>query len=275
MKTASLAIAPPSKLLLVLEAPRALTELASGFLATRWLSKNKCGDGHPVIVIPGLMASDRSTVVLRRFLAQRGYDVHGWNLGTNRGLQEGVEDALLENIAALRQRHGKKVSLVGWSLGGVFARELAKKIPGDVRQVITMGTPFKGDPSATNATSIYEFASGRDIDSERSQFASLGVSPDVPTSTIYSKTDGVVAWQCSVESRGALKENIEVRGSHCGLVGNPLVLHAIADRLSQPDGKWKPFRAPGLVSYLYPSSNNPARQSRSRRGRTTLNAARS
>lgn len=202
------------------------------------------GDNHPVLVFPGLAAGDATTLVIRRFLKDLGYPAHAWEQGLNFGPRPGVLEACMERIARLRAEHGRPVSLVGWSLGGVYARELAKIMPGDVRQVITLGSPFTGSPKATNAWRVYQMVSGeREIDEAR--FASLRQRPAVPTTSIYSRTDGVVAWQCSVEEESDSSENIEVHASHVGMGANPTALYAIADRLAQPEGKWERFDRAG------------------------------
>src|SRR5688572_30436577 len=135
------AIRPPSKLLLLMEG-RALPELAAFVASLPLLSLTPRGDGHPVLVLPGLVASDISTRPLRGFLRNHGYAVQGWNLGRNFGPRPGVEQGMLDRIHELRKKYDRKVSLIGWSLGGVYARQLAKKLPEDVRQVITLGSPF-------------------------------------------------------------------------------------------------------------------------------------
>src|SRR5271167_789775 len=122
------------------------------------------GDGHPVLVLPGLAAGDASTALMRRFLRSRGYATSGWGQGLNLGLREGVLDRAHDRLCKLWIEHGRSVSLVGWSLGGLYARELAKRSPEIVRLVITLGSPFTGHPRQTNAWRIYEFASGHRID---------------------------------------------------------------------------------------------------------------
>ena len=127
-----------------------------------WLAAAPRGDGHPVLVFPGLLASDLSTQPLRGFLKAHGYAAHGWKQGRNLGLRPGVEADMLDRIDELYERHGRrKVSLVGWSLGGIYARQLAKRVPDKVRCVISLGSPFTGSPKATNAWRVYEFASGQ------------------------------------------------------------------------------------------------------------------
>jgi pimeloyl-ACP methyl ester carboxylesterase len=247
----------PGALRLALEA-RMPWELWSSMMALPLLYSMPRGDGHSVIVFPGLAASDISTAPLRRYLRDRGYDSKAWELGRNLGPGNGVLEACLAKIKQTRAETGRKVSLIGWSLGGIYARETAKLAPADVRQVITLGTPFAGPPKATNAWQVYELASGEKVDDRVSHY-DLATAPPVPTTSIYSRTDGIVAWQCSVQAPGApgsQTENIEVEASHVGLGVNPAVLYAIADRLAQPEGQWKPFDTSGLKRLFF---GNPAR----------------
>ena len=134
------------------------------------------------------------------------------------------------------------VSLVGWSLGGLYARQLAKMMPERVRQVITLGSPFAAGPKATNAWRVYEMASGRRADEEDPRFGgSLTGAPPVPTTAIFSRTDGICAWQGCREEATAMSESIEVESSHCGMGHHPAVVYAVADRLAQAEGEWSPF----------------------------------
>ena len=248
---------PPSKLLFALEL-RTFPELA-GFVASLplLLATTPRGDGHPVIVFPGLVTSDRSTIALRRFLKAKGYAVHGWELGRNYGPLPGIEKRMMDHVERIHEEHGRKVSLVGWSLGGIYARQLAKMMPERVRSVITLGSPFGGDPRATNAWKLYEFTSGHKVDDrERHMGGAISEPPPVPTTAIYSRTDGICAWQTCMEREGPLAENIEVEGSHCGLGHHPAAVHAIADRLSQPEGEWAKFERTGVRGMVFP---NPAR----------------
>jgi pimeloyl-ACP methyl ester carboxylesterase len=213
------------------------------------------GDGHPVMVLPGLVAGDVSTSLLRRFLRSRGYTVVGWGQGLNLGLRPGVLERAHEAARDLRLKHGRAVSLVGWSLGGLYARELAKLAPEMVRLVITLGSPFTGHPRETNAWRLYEFASGHQIGSH-DLHGPLKDTPPVPTTSIWSMTDGIVSWRCSIETRRDLAENIVIESSHFGLGAHPATLYAIADRLAQPEGHWEPFHRRGWRGLVY---SDPAR----------------
>jgi esterase/lipase len=234
---------PPSRVLLALEGVRAMWEFGASVASLPVLAMAPRGDGHSVLIFPGLIADDLSTRPLRRYLRAQGYDTHGWGLSRNLGPRPGVLDACRQRIRDLREQSGRKVSLIGWSLGGIYAREMAKEMPRDVRCVITLGTPFRGSPRATNAWHVYEWASGETVETiDREQ---LERTPPVPTTSIYSRTDGVVAWQCSVERERRNVENIEVEASHIGLGVHPAVLYAVADRLAQPEGAWQPFDRDG------------------------------
>jgi len=229
--TAMPRIAPPSALLQLLEL-RATWELAAGVAALPWLRLAPKGDGHSVLVLPGLVASDVSTKMLREFLKDRGYDVHGWGLGRNYGPRPGIEQAMFETIDRLVDKSGRKISLVGQSLGGAYARLIAARRPDAVRSVITLGSPVTGHPRSSNAWRVYEFTSGKSsVDPQRWQ--QITSRPRVPTTSIYSRTDGVVAWQACVDHDCRHVEHVEVSGSHCGLGWNPAALEIIARRLAR------------------------------------------
>ncbi len=249
MTTAVEAKKPPSRELLFMEL-RALWELGAFFALAPLLRAAPRGDGHPVLVMPGLLASDRSTVLLRAFLRDRGYYVHGWELGPNHGPRPGAEAKMQARLASLHQRHGRKVSLVGWSLGGVFAREIARRAPEQVRGVITLGSPFAGSPKASNAWQVYERVSGTTAEPQP-QRGDMGRPMPVPATAIYSRSDGIVNWRGCLEREGPTSENIEIEGSHCGLGHHPAVLWAIADRLAQPEGLWRPFERSGIRRLIY------------------------
>jgi hypothetical protein len=242
-------VRPPSLLLLALEGTRAAWEFGATLATLPILHSAPRGDGHSVLIFPGLVASDLSTEPLRRYLQAQGYRAHEWGLGRNFGPRPGVLDACRDRIHKLRRESGGKVSLIGWSLGGVYAREMAKEMESDIRCVITLGTPFRGSPRATNAWRVYEMASGETVDTINRE--EIERAPQVPTTSIFSRTDGVVAWQCSVERETALAENIEVEASHIGLGVHPAVLYAVADRLAQPEGAWKRFDRTSCLRSLF------------------------
>ena len=236
-------IAAPGWIAMAMEA-RAPVEYVAGVLAMPLLAQSPRGDGHAVLVLPGMLASDQSTEPLRRLLCRLGYDAHGWGQGCNLGPGPAVLGACLDRICELQRRDGRTVSLIGQSLGGIYARELAKRATRSVRCVITLGTPFTGGRKSTNAWQLFESLNGQghNVPSAR---AALREPPPVPTTSIYSRSDGIVAWPCSVQASSPMTENIEVDSSHSGMGVNPLVLHAIADRLAQAEGHWKPFARTG------------------------------
>jgi len=255
-------IPAPGLPLLALEL-RAPWEFGAVLPAWPVLQRAPLGDGHAVIVFPGLTAGDATTVPLRRYLDSRNYKTRGWGQGLNLGPREGVLEAAKRQLQETAESTGGKVSLVGWSLGGIYARELAKEMSELVRCVITLGTPFAGPHTSTNAWRIYQFASGRKIERETERY-NLPEAPPVPTSSIYSRSDGVVAWRGSVQARAAHNphtENIEVVASHFGIGLNPAAWWAVADRLSHPavlpGADWQPFMRPTLpgLGLVFPDPN--------------------
>jgi pimeloyl-ACP methyl ester carboxylesterase len=254
-------VAPPSLLLALTEPMRAIFELGSMPLAAPLLALAPRGDGHPVLVLPGFITSDISTGLLRRFLTRMGYDAHSWNLGRNLGPKAiGHEgERLIARLDEVHAATGRTVSLVGWSLGGMMARQLARRRPDLVRQIITLGSPIVGDPRSTNAWRAYQRFTGHKIGDPgtQAQLRESHLPPPVPSTAIFTKEDGVVAWQNCIEPEDALTDNIQVHGSHCGLGVNPVVLYAVADRLAQEEGTWKPFERTGALRQLvYPSSGH-------------------
>jgi hypothetical protein len=247
---------PPSKTLMFLET-RALSEFGAFLGALPMLSLAPRGDGHSVLVLPGLVASDVSTRPLRSFLRTRGYQVSGWKQGRNLGLREGVQQSMVDLVNQMYETSGRKVSLVGWSLGGLYARQLSKMMPDKVRSVISLGSPFAAGPKATNAWRVYEMVSGQSAeDAPDPAFGgALHDTPPVPTTAIFSRTDGICAWQGCMEKTTATSESIEVESSHCGMAHHPAVVYAVADRLAQADGNWKPFNRNGWRSMVYPNPN--------------------
>ena len=238
----------PSKLLLSVEGIRSLYEYAVGWILNMPL-QYICpkGDGHPVMVIPGLGTADGSTHYIRNFIEGLGYEPHSWGMGRNLGPRRGFDnmlEQLVKNLTVIYEGAGNTpVSLIGWSLGGIYAREIAKRAPHMVRQVITLGTPFKGDiSSGTNATALYELLSRDKSHKDPIIIKQLSTVPPVPFTSIYSKSDGVVDWECSIESEGEYIENVEVpAASHLGLGHNPVSMYIVATRLSQTKATWKPL----------------------------------
>ncbi len=243
---------PPHVILAITEGFRASFEASLLPWARRTLRRVAKGDGHPVLVIPGFTASDLSTTAIRRYVDRWGYVSQPWNLGRNFGPFEHTEAQLHDRVRKICEEHGRKLSLVGWSLGGIYAREVAKVLPDHVRQVVTLGSPFRGAGFGTNVTWLYERMSGDRVRYRGLEFYfRLMNPPDVPCTSIFSKSDGVVNWQTCLEPPMDMTENIEVNSSHCGMGFNPIVLYAIADRLGQAEGAWGPFDCSGWRSFFY------------------------
>ncbi|MFM5885266.1 MAG: esterase/lipase family protein [Novosphingobium sp.] len=214
------------------------------------------GDGHPVMVLPGFATSDAMTVALRQYLAMMGYQVFPWELGWNLDQHSVGENGehIARRIEQIAEATGRAVSLVGWSLGGVLAREAARRDHAGLRQVITLSSPFTGDPRATSVSGIYEMLTGNQVtsDATRDRYAESHRPLPVPTSAIYSKSDGIAAWRNCLGEVGPLSENIEVHASHFGMVASPAVFWATADRLAQPEGDWRPFVPSGPYAAFFP-----------------------
>ena len=244
---------PPHRLLALAEPGRALGELAAFYALRPMMRALPHGDGHGVLVLPGFMAGDASTRPLRSLLRDLGYDARGWNLGRNVRVDNARVEAMMACLDEIHKDTGRRVSIVGWSLGGVFARELAKQAPEKVRQVISLGSPISDDRNHTNARRLFEWLNGSEPEPmKQGNFRGLAEAPPVPTTSILTKTDGVVHWRGSVQEDGEDNENIEVIASHCGLGVNPAAVYAIADRLAQDEGAWKPFEARGLAACMFP-----------------------
>ncbi|MFK7958798.1 MAG: esterase/lipase family protein [Lysobacterales bacterium] len=244
---------PPSLILLAMEGRVALdaASMAPMFALRRFLPR---GDGHPVLFLPGFLTSSSATWPLRRYFAGLDYASHRWKLGTNLGYSEELRGKIGDRIANLHRRYGKKVSLVGWSLGGIYARELARDMPESVRQVITMGSPFRGAPETTNILRLYNYVTQNSLDADRELLDGIATPPPVPTTALYTRSDGIVAWQGTVEnSRRRDVQNIHVGGPHVGLGFNARALIALADRLAQPEDNWQRFEPRGMMKMLFQS----------------------
>lgn len=237
-------IPPPARRLLLLEG-RALLELAALVPAYPVLRRAPAGDGHAVLVLPGLMASDFSTRALRRFLRDKGYQAHGWKQGRNLGPSDALIAAMVERLVDVHRRSGRPVSLIGWSLGGIYARELARAMPDLVRQVITLASPFR-DLDAVNVPRFLQHrARARNpMRDDALVRARLREALSVPTTAIFSRSDGITAGDSCRADAGPQTENLEVDSSHLGIGHHPVVLLTIADRLAQPEGAWRPFAPP-------------------------------
>jgi pimeloyl-ACP methyl ester carboxylesterase len=242
-------IDPPSRWLMLMES-RAIAEHAR-FRAQRrrLLRELPRGDGHPVMIVPGFGASDRSIRPLQHMLERLGYAACGWGQGRNTGMNAKIKDELRIRLETLHREYASRVSLIGWSLGGVFVREMARRQPELVRRVFTLGSPFNGHPSANNVMGLFRLANrGRPVNLDWEGFQKRREAPPVPCTAIYSKTDGVVAWPCSMEESASNTENVEVRGSHFGLGVNVEAIRVIAERLARADRTWWPVSDDSVVN---------------------------
>jgi pimeloyl-ACP methyl ester carboxylesterase len=227
------------------------------YLAARPLMPLPHGDGHPVLVLPGLLADDVSTRALRSTLRRLDYRVHGWGLGRNIGPTAACVNGLRDKLDYLNARYHRPVTLIGWSLGGIFARDLARRSPDAVRQVITLGSPFRiTRHSQSRATKVFDRYSHLHV--EHRTFPLESDPLTVPATSIYSHFDGIVHWQTCLDTPGERCENIAVMASHLGLGHHPASIWAIADRLAQPEGTWQPFKAPRFLRPAFPRPAEPA-----------------
>jgi pimeloyl-ACP methyl ester carboxylesterase len=229
---------PPGLGLLLAEV-RGIFEFNASLLFSPLLMRAPKGDGHPVLTLPGFLASDLSMLPMRRYLKELGYDTYAWKMGRDR-------------LAEIYGATGRKVSVVGWSLGGVYARDLALQAPDMVRYVVTLGSPFANDVRATNATRLYEALSGEAVEDNPELRAAISGDLPVPTTSIYSRADGIVNWRTCLLRPSDTAENIEVYlASHVGLGVNAAALWAVADRLAQTEGEFKQFDRSGPFAIAY------------------------
>ena len=213
---------------------RALKERVQSINFRKEYTPKQLGDGHPVLVIPGFMTNDTSCKPLRDFITRIGYVAYPWGLGRNYATVEDLE-VLQATMDTIYQKHGEKMTLIGWSLGGVYARELAKVKPTLVRQVITLGSPFGGLQAPNNASWIYNLIKGKKAQElDQAWLDSIPSPAPVPTTALYSKKDGIVSYQvCQELKETATHRNVEIQGSHLGMGFNKEVFAIIADQLPQ------------------------------------------
>jgi pimeloyl-ACP methyl ester carboxylesterase len=231
---------------------RGIFELNASLMMSPFLMRAPRGDGHPVLALPGFLASDLSMAPLRRYLKELGYDAHAWQMGRNFGGLQKMRAALRQRLAEIHAATGRKVSLIGWSLGGVYARDLALHAPDMVRYVVTLGSPFANDVRATNATKLYEALSGETVGDDPEFLEAIAGDLPMPATSVFSRADGVVNWRTCLLRPSAAAENIEVYlASHVGLGVNPAVLWAVADRLAQSEGQFSQFNRSGPFAIAY------------------------
>lgn len=244
------AIERPSLALFGIEPWRAALEFASHQIAPTDPQRAP-GDGHPVVIFPGMGSDGKSVAPLRRHCKSLGYEALDWGRGINRGPQGDIDAWLAElkaHTTEMLKGFTQSATFIGWSLGGIYARELSKTMGPRVRQVITMGTPFNARADHTNVGWIFRLLSGSTPTFTAALSARLRTAPTVPTTSIYSRSDGVVAWQTCRHARQSRRvQDVEVSGSHVGLGWNRAVLRIVGDRLAQPPGRWLRY-APDAVA---------------------------
>jgi pimeloyl-ACP methyl ester carboxylesterase len=240
---------------------RAGLEFLTWRASRRLLTSLPKGDGHPVWVLPGFTAADGSTFEMRVLLRRLGYRTYGWKLGTNLGPTPDVLGGLDERLVYIARQEQQPITVIGWSLGGIYARDLARRHPELIRQVITLGSPFRmlpGEPSA--AQQVWQSVAPLHDPDAMDRMAGVNEEPlPVPSTSIYTRSDGIVHWRTCLETKGPTSENVEVFGSHCGLGFNPSVAVVVADRLSQDRNHWQRFRPPiwALAAFPRPANWRP------------------
>lgn len=217
------------------------------------------GDGHCVLLLPGFATGDFSNATLASVVRTNGCRPKKWRLGSNEGPTPRVIEGLSDRLTELYERDHRTVTVVGMSLGGVFARRLGRQHPEMVRQVITIGSPIRFDGKGKSGlvdrlwkrrVPNFDDAALEEINLDESAKPPL----DMPTTSIYSRLDNIVPWNKSLDAPGVQSENIGVRGAnHLGLLLHPGVHFALADRIRRPEGEWQPFVPPLASRMLFES----------------------
>ena len=266
MPTAALTYpAPPRISHSLMELGRIFLEAGSGYVLKPLLKAAPAGDGHSVMTLPGFMGADGSMASLRRFLDRQGYCGMPWGQGRNvpeEGMNDmeqalqfrrTMEQALAQTLQTEKRRTGRRVSLVGWSLGGLYATGLAHRYPDLVRQVVTLGTPF-GDPRATSIYAAMQRVYKSEVSAEMlDEWVGFTFAGDlqVPITALYSLSDGFVGAGIARLPEHSLMENIAVMASHVGFPFNPLVRFLLAERLGQAQDRWSPYQRISLKPFVH------------------------
>ena len=238
----------------------ALTEssrIGQEYLLAQLLKRSFSGEdarfGHGVLVIPGFLGRDEFNQPLFNYLNSLGYKASGWMNGRNFGRSGVVLNRLQREVEFKFAETGQKITLVGHSLGGIYARELAKEMPEKIEQVITLGSPFSRAQSAgVMRSGVHRSRNASTETSTRG--TQLNVAPPVPVTSVFTRSDCVIDWRSAVQSKGHARcENVEVYGSHCGLTLNAAVWYLLLNRLAQTSDNWTPFQSVGWMRAIYPT----------------------
>ncbi len=228
---------------------------AQAFMAMLWewpavQRAAPAGDGHPVLLVPGFGVAESTLAPMCRALCEKGYDAHTWGGGFNFGLSDAKIALLRGTLEKLYHDNGsRKVTLIGHSLGGLFARELAREFPAYVRDVISIGSPFgvglSDDKESvwTPIRTLVEMLNAGHVSLKDEDTAKrLLTPPPVPATSIFSKMDTVASWHVCLNPAAPQTENVEIGNvSHLGLIFSPATFAAVLDRLAQPEGAWQPY----------------------------------
>ncbi len=241
----------PNYFWLLTETGRAMVELGAFYSYRRMKNNDHNGDGHPVMLLPGFMASETSLIPLENYLDELGYKVYQWGMGRNLAKKAFIS-ALVSRLEQIYADHGSQVSLIGQSLGGIYARQIAKARPNLTRQIISLGSPIDGITKPNNARWLYDMLfKGRPSHAVDSDLViDIPKPAPVPSTSVYSKEDGIVRWEVCLEKEDDTHQNIQVRGSHIGMAVNPGVLRIIEDRLLHTKDNWKPFKPQSAMEHL-------------------------
>lgn len=215
----------PSLRLWLGEGLRVLPKLRNADLAV-----DKASQVRQVMLLPGFAAHPRSMKRLHDALRRAGHDVHDWGAGRNLGADATMLDRQVENLQRLADRSGRPTLLIGWSLGGIMARELAHRVPDAVSGVITMGTPFSGSPHANNAWRTYHLVTGHPVDAPPVE-VKYAAKPPVPTIALWSPRDGIIAPRCARGLPDQRDRAIALRCTHFGFAGDQEVVTTLLDLL--------------------------------------------
>lgn len=247
----------PSHMMYFTEPARAFYDYTLLTYAMPMLTLLPRGDAHPVLVLPRLHGGDVSTATLRTVLKGLGYRTFGWQLGSNIGPTSKVVHGIRARLDYLANRYQQPVTLIGWSLGGIYARQLARRTPDAVRQVITLSSPIRlARHDQSRANRLFHLYAHQHIEPLNLPLERDDGPLPVPATSIYTPLDGIVAWRTCLDEPSPRSENVAVLASHLGIANHPAALWAIADRLAQPADQWTPFQPPALLrsAYLAPGS---------------------